>query len=105
MGATGRMHSARLEGSPRLRAVLACLEAAGARGATAREIREASGMEAISAIIDELRDNHVAIPRSLKEPREGGRKQYVYRLGKFASGTPSEALQSPVQRTLFGEVG
>lgn len=105
MRATGCMHSARLEGSQRLQAVLAALEAAGARGATAREIREASGMEAISAIIDELRDNHVAIPRSLKEPREGGRKQYVYRLAKYASGTPSEALLPPIQGSLFGEVG
>lgn len=109
MRATGCMHSATLAGSRQLRRLLGFLEAAGARGATAMEIRVGlpgeDGVEAVSAAISALRDNGIDIPKSVPEPRGGRRKQYVYRLGKFASGTPSEALLDPVQRSLFGEVG
>lgn len=104
MRPTGRMHSATLAGSPqRLQVLLAFLDRAGARGATAREIRVGCGVEAVSAAIDELRDNGVGIPPARPEDRGGRRKQYVYRLAKYA---PAEPDGGPLrQGNLFGEVG
>lgn len=101
MRTTGRMHSATLTGSPRLQALLAFLEKVGANGATAQEIRLGCAVEAVSAAIDELRDNGVSIPKSVPEDRGGRRKQYVYRLAKYA---PPPARAEPPPGELFGEV-
>jgi hypothetical protein len=105
MRPTGRMHSATLEGSTRLQDLLAFLEKVGAKGATAREIRLGCAVEAVSAAIDELRDNGVAIPWSKPEQRDGQpRKVYVYRLAKFSAPAAPPRPQVPPGE-LFGEVG
>lgn len=105
MRPTGRMHSAKLAGSHRLQDLLAFLERVGPKGATAREIRLGCSVEAVSAAIDELRDNGVDIPWSKPEKRDGEpRKQYVYRLAKFVVAAPPERPMPPPGE-LFGEVG
>ena len=93
MRPTGKMHSADLSASKRLQDLLAFLEQVGEKGATAREIRLGCAVEAVSAAIDELRDNGIEIPWARPEPRDKGRKQYVYRLAKYSKPTsPAPAV-------------
>lgn len=103
MRPTGKMHSATLEGSVRLQKLLEFLESVKERGATAREIRLATGVEAVSAAIDELRDNGIEIPWARPEPRDKGKKQYVYRLGKYSTPktTTPPAPPAPPPGELF----
>lgn len=88
MRATGRMHSAKLEASPRLQRVLSYLRVKGSGGATTREIIQATGTCAVNSVISELRD--AGIPISCKPDGttpDGGRVfRYSLEITKPAQG-------------------
>lgn len=87
---SGKIHAAKLETSPRLRAVLEALKAAPA-GLTTRQIIQKTGMCAINSICDELRENGIRIDGGWVSAGPAGARAWRYRL------TPAE----PVQGDLF----
>jgi hypothetical protein len=90
----GRIHAATIEGSARLRAVLAFLKARGQAGATTREIIQETGYCAINSIISELRECGERITCTPEGKSPTGSAVYRYRL---------EAAPSAAQGELFGQ--
>jgi predicted metal-dependent TIM-barrel fold hydrolase len=78
MRATGRMHSARLENSPRLQRVLSLLRVRGSQGATTREIVEHANVCAVNSVISELRTAGVTIQCRMEARSAGGASIYRY---------------------------
>lgn len=92
MRATGKIHAAKLESSPRLQRVLSFLRVRGAQGATTREIVQHADVCAVNSICDELRVNGFKITGEWVEVPGGGRA-FRYRLDQPQS--------PPVQGDLF----
>ena len=94
MSAGRPSHAARLESSPRLRALLSALLKAGDRGLTTREIFDRTGSMAVHSDCHELRQNGYRIDCRMvaDEPRaagQGRRRRFCYRLmGARAAAQP-----------------
>ena len=73
-------HAARVDSSPRLRALLSALLKAGDRGLTTREIFDRTGSMAVHSDAHELRANGYRISCSGAGRTKDGRRVYVYRL-------------------------
>jgi hypothetical protein len=69
---TGKMHSAKLENSDRLQRVHRCLMSG---PKTTLELVQQAGVCAVNSIVDELRDNGIAI-----ECKRTGKNIWQYRL-------------------------
>lgn len=74
------MHAATLSRSARLQAVLAFLSDRGERGATTRELQDATGSCAVHSDIAELRANGVTVTRTYEGKTLFGRQVNRYRL-------------------------
>jgi len=72
------MHVAKLEKSRRLQAILALLRERGPRGATTKEISDASGALNPATEVSALRHNGVSISCEYQETTETGSKVYRY---------------------------
>lgn len=81
-------HAARLETSPRLRALLSALLKAGDRGLTTREIFERTESMAIHSDVSELRANGYRVACEGTGTTPGGRRIYRYRI--VGSGASEE---------------
>lgn len=99
-------HAARVESSPRLRALLTALLKAGERGLTTREIQDRTDACAVHSDVDELRDNGYRIPCVQEKSTASGRRVFRYRLlGKLAEPSKTEGvdLRPSPQPELFEE--
>lgn len=83
----GQIHAASLE-SPRLKRFLEFMRRAGDRGATTREILEATGLCTVPA--NELRKNGVGIVCRFQHVTDTGCKVWRYWLAEFAPAEGEE---------------
>jgi hypothetical protein len=86
-------HAARIETSPRLRALLTALLKAGDRGLTTREIFDRTGSMAVHSDAHELRQNGYRIGCRSDGKTAGGRRVFRYRI------EVAKAPESPVLST------
>lgn len=89
-------HAARIESSPRLRALLTALLKAGDRGLTTREIFDRTGSMAVHSDVHELRANGYQVGCSGGGRTGDGRRVFRYRI------EGAKAPESPVLSTGIG---
>lgn len=80
MRATGHIHAAKLDASPRLQRVLSFLRIRGSQGATTREIVEHADVCAVNSIISELRTAGIEVHCKMDGRSPSGASVYRYSL-------------------------